>query len=122
MANGAGSRVEVEGVGRVLASLKARTLRGRKALTATVGYSAPYALYVHEDLTAFHPNGRAKFLEEPARRLQAEMASIVRRRLVQHRSLEEGVVEAANLLLQESQAVVPIDTGRLHESAFVEVR
>lgn len=31
------------------------------------GPSAPYAIYVHEDLTANHPVGQAKFLEQPFR-------------------------------------------------------
>lgn len=29
------------------------------------GPAAPYALYVHEDLTARHPNGQAKYIERP---------------------------------------------------------
>ena len=31
----------------------------------TLGYSALYAEVVHEDLTAVHPNGQAKFLARP---------------------------------------------------------
>jgi len=29
--------------------------------------AVPYALYVHEDLLAIHPQGKAKYLEDPAR-------------------------------------------------------
>lgn len=30
---------------------------------ANMGYTAPHALFVHEDLEAHHPNGQAKFQE-----------------------------------------------------------
>ena len=30
------------------------------------GAAAPYAIYVHEDLSAHHPVGEAKYLEKPA--------------------------------------------------------
>ncbi len=32
----------------------------------TVSYDTPYAVQVHEDMTAHHPSGQAKFLEQPA--------------------------------------------------------
>lgn len=35
---------------------------------ATVAYSAPHALVVHEDLTARHANGQPKFLESALNR------------------------------------------------------
>jgi hypothetical protein len=36
------------------------------SVEVNVGYSAPYALWVHEDLAAHHtPPGKAKFLEDP---------------------------------------------------------
>lgn len=39
--------------------------KGNQAKVAIVagGPAAPYAVYVHEDLEAFHPNGEAKFIE-----------------------------------------------------------
>ena len=40
------------------------TYKGRGLNTEfSIGYSADYAVYVHEDLTKHHPNGQAKFLE-----------------------------------------------------------
>lgn len=40
---------------------------GNKVLTMIVcgGPAAPYAIYVHEDLTKHHPTGEAKFIEKP---------------------------------------------------------
>ncbi len=37
-------------------------------ITVTLGFGGPsadYAIYVHEDLEAFHPVGQAKFMEAP---------------------------------------------------------
>jgi hypothetical protein len=44
------------------------------------GPDAPYALYVHEDLTKFHaPPTQAKFLERAARETRGTCAAIMRR-------------------------------------------
>tara|TARA_R110000824_G_scaffold167181_1_gene343948 strand:- start:6438 stop:6761 length:324 start_codon:yes stop_codon:yes gene_type:complete len=45
------------------------------------GASAPYAVAVHEDLSAFHRVGQAKFLESTIRESAPHMASRVSRRL-----------------------------------------
>jgi len=42
-----------------------------------VGYSAAYAIYVHENVGANFKVGDAKFLESPARTMQAELGDIV---------------------------------------------
>ena len=43
-----------------------------------VGYTQHYAIYVHENLEANHPNGgEAKFLEKPAREYRGQMKDIV---------------------------------------------
>lgn len=43
----------------------------RGEMSVALGYggaAAEYAIFVHEDLTAHHPVGKAKFLEDPIRR------------------------------------------------------
>jgi hypothetical protein len=44
-----------------------------------LGYDMPYAIYVHEDLEAFHPVGEAKYLEsvlnESARHMKDRLAA-----------------------------------------------
>jgi hypothetical protein len=45
------------------------------------GPSAPYALFVHENLTALHPVGEAKFLESTLLESSPHMASRVGRRI-----------------------------------------
>lgn len=95
-----------------------------------VEYAAPYSVYVHEDLEARHPNGgQAKFLELPARTKAAEMATIVRREVEAtgftrlnvgpEAGLNAGLKRAADFLLLESLALVPVDTGRLRDSGAV---
>ena len=45
-----------------------------------VGYTAYYALYVHEDLYARHaPGTQAKYLTDPYHRLQSDFQSIIAR-------------------------------------------
>lgn len=49
-----------------------------RKIRVIVGYTASYAIYVHEDLNARHKPGKAaKFLESPARDMQSELADIV---------------------------------------------
>lgn len=45
------------------------------------GPSAPYAIYVHEDLEAFHDDGQAKFLESVILESRPYMAQRVAKRL-----------------------------------------
>lgn len=45
------------------------------------GPAAPYAVHVHENLEAYHPNGQAKFLESTIRESAKHMASRVGKRL-----------------------------------------
>ena len=45
-----------------------------------VGFSAAYALYVHENLEAHHTNGQAKFLETAADEKSGEVVEAVRSR------------------------------------------
>lgn len=86
-----------------------------------VGYSAPYAIYVHENLQAYHPIGQAKFLEEPARRLASAMGDKIVESLRRGLTVEQALQAAGSLLLQESRSLVPVDTGRLYRSGFIEV-
>ena len=45
----------------------------------TVEYTAPYAVYVHENPDAFHPVGDYKYLERPAREYRLHMIWLVER-------------------------------------------
>ena len=114
-----GVKVETSGVESVIASIRGLSLKGRKVVTGKVVYDAPHAVYVHENLEVYHPNGQAKYLEQPARQLQSEMADTITRSVKAKNGLEEGVRRACNLLLEASQELVPVDTGELRDSGKV---
>ncbi len=46
---------------------------------ARIGCTAEYAIYVHENLEAHHPTGKAKFLEDAFHEKAPEVLEIVRR-------------------------------------------
>lgn len=103
--------------------------------TVIVGYTAAYAIYVHERVEMklkgqprrkpskgkyWDPQGRAqaKFLEEPARTLQPELARIVVEVYKTTGSMEQALLAAGLRLQRESMMKVPVDTGNLKNSAF----
>lgn len=114
--------IKMTGVGPIRLQYKRRGSAAR-SWRATVGYSAPYALFVHENLECNHPNGgQAKFIEQPLRAKRAEMGAIVRK--VMRRkdgTLKEAVLQSAQFLLAESQKLVPVDTGFLKASGYATV-
>ena len=103
--------------------------------SVVVGYTANYALYVHESVGMklkgkprpnnkgmfWDPQGtaQAKFLEAPARTLQPELARIVRDVTRKTNDLEQGLLAAGMRLKRESQKLCPVNTGNLKGSAFV---
>lgn len=100
--------------------LSQKAKRGEKRPSVIVGYTAQYAIYVHENLEAYHPVGQAKYLEQPARELNNDgtLAKIVQATMASGGTLEQGLVNAGNRLQRDSQKLVPIDTGNLRASAF----
>lgn len=116
----ANTRVKVD-ASKVVAAIAAHTRKYQKKATVEVSYSGvPYALFVHENLQAQHaPPTRAKFLEAPARYLKTQMAAKVTAALKNKKSLESGLVEAAVLLYDESQRLVPVEYGDLKASGKV---
>jgi len=87
-------------------------------VSVVVGYTQGYALFVHENLTAHHPVGQAKFLEEPARQTSG---AIAREALEKGQRMERALLLEGLNLQRRSQKLVPVDTGALRASAFTEV-
>lgn len=114
-------KLESKDAEKVLASFKAKSLKGRVQVTGNVVYDAPHAVYVHEDLEAYHEEGQAKYLEQPAREMQQELMDTVTRSIKAKNGLEEGVERALKKLLAASQELVPVDTGELRDSGHVEM-
>jgi hypothetical protein len=108
--------------------------------SVVVGYTAAYALYVHEDLEKTHgaeynekhaeeiaagapdrgEQQQAKFLERPAREFAAEIGGIITRSCKAGQTLQTAIYQGALRLQRESQKIVPVDTGNLRGSAFTQ--
>jgi len=118
-----GRFVRLEGGDEILVGLSSVALKGKAQAGVNVVYDTPYAVYVHEDLTKYHaPPTQAKFLEQPARDsfIQNEIAGEVFAVLRNRKPLLNALRIGAQILLDESQKLVPVDTGRLKRSGRVE--
>jgi predicted secreted hydrolase len=94
-----------------------------KKVTVKVSYTASYAIYVHENLEAFHPVGQAKYLEQPFREMlnNGTFKEMMNKSLRQGMSLTQAMTLIGLRLQRESQQRVPVDTGNLRNSARTEV-
>lgn len=107
---------------RTLKQLKSKSKR-RDDGSVIVGYTANYSLQVHENRKAQENRearngvGQWKFLEQPARTMQKEMAAIVAK-TAGRIGIIKSLLIAGLRLQRESQKLVPIDTGNLKASAF----
>jgi hypothetical protein len=65
---------------------------GRTIYTLIVagGPAAPYAIFVHEDLDAFHKVGQAKYIESVILESRSSMGARVAKRIDLNRALAEG--------------------------------
>lgn len=99
------------------------TRRNAKSSSVAVGYTANYAVYVHEMVNATfqRPGARAKFLETPARELKDQLLKQVERELAQGVNLEQSLYKAGLTLQRASMEIVPVDTGNLRASAFTRI-
>lgn len=109
-----------KGVSAVLKN-QADRFKGEGKPVAVVGYTQHYAIWVHENLTAHHPIGKAKFLEGPARRLGKELMRMVSTGIAKGLSVTQSLTMAGLRLQRESQKECPVDTGALRNSAFTRI-
>lgn len=86
-----------------------------------VGFTASYALYVHEDLNAYHKVGQAKFLEVPARELRGDLSNIIVSAITKGKTYGQALLLAGLRLQREAQKNCPVDTGALRNSAFTRI-
>jgi hypothetical protein len=130
---------KIKGVENLVAKLRARAARAMRDTQASVlvGYSANYALWVHENMeqklkgqprpsgiaTYWSPAGTGpKFLERPARELGKPggvLAQIIRKAFQSGKAtMAQALVMAGLRLQRESQMLVPVEFGVLRASAF----
>jgi len=110
----------LEGTEQLVENIRSRAKRA-KGSDVIVGYEQPYAVFVHENLEAHHPVGQAKYLEQPMRQHRRELLRYISVELRKGRLLQDVLFEAGNILLDASLPLVPVDTGALKSSGFVEV-
>lgn len=114
----------IKGLNAVVGALGKKRKKSKRENNGDVivGYTANYALRVHEDLEARHAPGKvAKFLHKPAVEKQKEIAEIILRGKKAGLPLMKAIVLGGLFLQRESQKIVPIDTGNLRGSAFTKI-
>ncbi len=111
----------IEGLSSLQAKLRKMAEESKKGDASVVtGYTAAYAVYVHENLEARHTVGKAKFLEGPARRLSSQIGDIVRGVYEESHDMGKALLSGGLFLQGESQRECPVDKGFLRASAFTE--
>lgn len=115
--------VKIEGMAKFLSAIDDKIAEvGKDAKPAVaVGYSADYAIFVHEDLKAYHPNGQAKFLENAIKENETELARFLEERIQKGDTLSKALFYLGDKLGRKSDAKVPVDTGFLKKSRYVKV-
>jgi hypothetical protein len=114
--------VKIEGFKRVTSVLGGLAVKARREGARSryaVGFQAPYAVYVHENLQAHHSVGQAKFLEQPMRENRAKYRALIRQLMKRRFTIDQAMLGAARALLRDALPLVPVDTGRLKKSGKV---
>ncbi len=109
---------KVEGIKELYKTIDRMVDKHTGPKSVSVGYTVAYAMPVHENMTAYHKRGQAKFLEQPARTFRKVMQEIIIKGLKRGLLMIDCLVLAGLRLQRESQKLVPIDTGALRNSAF----
>lgn len=133
--------MQVERLGFLIRNFRKRSadLTRKVQVSVIVGYTAAYALYVHENREIWppgmrlagqprprnrglfwDPQGQAKpaFLIDPAREKRHEIGRIIVEVTKNTGSISSGMFMAGLYLQRLSQEQVPVDTGVLKASAF----
>ena len=111
-----------EGVSKVISTFRQKGRDGRaRDAKMSVGYTAPYALYVHENRGANFKVGRAGFLSDVAREMAGELARIASRQLRAGATMVQRLTAMGAALLAESKRNCPVDTGYLRSTGYVRI-
>lgn len=127
-------RADEVGLSKLLVQLRDRQTMARKDynVRSRVGFSAPYALWVHEKVDMlwkgrprrsgigvyWGPAGEAKFLTRAAKEYRSVMALIVRTALKAKKTMRQAQLLAGLFLQARAQERVPVEYGELKASAF----
>ena len=118
---------------------KLRQIEKGPRVSVRVGYTAKYAVYVHE-MTPLDPHwgrprrkphkgeywdppgrGQPKFLEKPARDLHNDgtLAKVVEETVKDGGTVNDGLIRAGLRIARVSQRMVPVDLGNLKASISI---
>lgn len=97
-----------------------RMAKDAKPRDIEVGYTANYAIYVHEMVGANFqaPHAENKFLEKALRRIKPQVASLVESNLKRGATFGQSLYMVGLAVQRDSQKITPIDTGHLKGSAY----
>lgn len=126
--------MKIEGINKVHAMLERRRVAA-ETKSVLVGYTANYALHVHENMEAKtlgqsipRPSGLGvfwgpsqygpKFLEGPAREFRGEIVTIIKNAWARGIPLLQCLLLGGLKLQRESMLRVPVEYGNLRASAF----
>ena len=87
-------------------------------VSVTVGFTANYAVFVHENLQAVHPHGQSKFLEQPMVENRVKYGNIYAKARSEGKTAAQALVLAGLALQRDAMKLCPVDTGNLRASAF----
>jgi hypothetical protein len=110
--------MRIDGLKALNATLKSMERSAEGSPVVEVGFTAGYAVFVHENLQARHPVGQAKFLEQPARENAKKYAETIRMAVRTGLPLARALVLAGLELQADAMRLTPVDTGALRASAF----
>lgn len=113
--------MEIQNLTKLTNALRQRAAKARQDsnVAVLVGFTASYAIFVHEDLTAAHkPGKQAKFLEAPARLFRNDLKGIVFQAMRAGKTMAQALLLAGLRLQREAQLITPVDTGNLRAGAF----
>jgi len=114
--------VEIKGVDKLVKRLRDMAKRHKPKTETVVAYSADYAVLIHENMELFHPNGQAKFLETALRTTAKQVNATVAKELAKGATMEEALLAGDAIILDASNALVPVQTGNLRDSGYIDVR
>ena len=112
-------KIKLEGDKKFKKKLQ-KLAKKHKGGTVLVGYTANYAVYVHEMVGANfqRPGSKAKFLEEPLRTNSDKYFNTVKKTIQSGGAFMSGLILAGLSLQRDSVKICPVDTGNLRASAF----
>lgn len=115
-------RLETDGVQGILSFLQKKVQEAGKDVDVVVGYDKDYAIYVHENLEAFHkPPTQAKFLEQPLREMRPQAVKLLSALMKRGMTLGQALFQVGLEVQRRSQELCPVDTGALRASAYTRV-